>query len=90
MSKLKDNINSIISTGGGIVLKKENIDIMTENGTIIFLDIDVETQMSRIKNKKNRQRKSKNWRLIIEKASKKRIYKTPSNSSWTTFFINVS
>ena len=27
---------------------------MTENGTIIFLDIDVETQMSRIKNKKNR------------------------------------
>tara|TARA_Y100000590_G_scaffold57526_2_gene60584 strand:- start:31746 stop:32270 length:525 start_codon:yes stop_codon:yes gene_type:complete len=54
LTKLKNNTESIISTGGGIVLKKENIDIMTDNGIIIFLNIDVKTQITRIKNKKNR------------------------------------
>ena len=41
LSRLKDNIGCIISTGGGIVLKKENIDIMVGSGTIIFLDINI-------------------------------------------------
>ena len=54
LTKLKNNTESIISTGGGIVLKKENIDIMTDNGIIVFLNIDVKTQITRIKNKKNR------------------------------------
>ena len=32
----------IISTGGGAVKKKENIDIMKQNGIIIFLDRTIE------------------------------------------------
>ena len=88
LSKLKDNINSIISTGGGIVLQKENIDIMTENGTIVFLDIDVETQMSRIKNKKNRPLlNSANLKDDLKKMKDDRdkIYKSISN-----YVIDVS
>ena len=54
LKKIISNEGSIVSTGGGIVLKKENIDIMKDNGIIIFLNIDVETQIARIKNKKNR------------------------------------
>ncbi len=54
LKKIISNEGSIVSTGGGIVLKKENIDIMKDNGIIIFLNIDVETQIARLKNKKNR------------------------------------
>ena len=54
LSKAKLIENHVISTGGGIILKLENIKIMKNSGTIIFLDIDVETQLSRVKNKKNR------------------------------------
>ena len=54
LSKAKLIENHVISTGGGIILKLENIKIMKSSGTIIFLDIDVETQLSRVKNKKNR------------------------------------
>ena len=35
-------------------MKRENINIMKESGHIIFLDIDVDTQLKRLKNKKNR------------------------------------
>ena len=54
LSKAKLIENHVISTGGGIILKLENIKIMKNSGTIIFLDIDVETQLLRVKNKKNR------------------------------------
>ncbi len=54
LKKIISNQGAIVSTGGGIVLKKENVDIMKDNGIIIFLNIDVETQIARIKNKKNR------------------------------------
>ena len=86
--RLKDNIESIISTGGGIILKKENIDIMLGNGVIIFLDIDIETQIMRIKNKKNRPLlKSNNLRneLLIMKNYRDKIYK-----SIASYTINVS
>ena len=43
LSKAKLIENHVISTGGGIILKLENIKIMKNSGTIIFLDIDVET-----------------------------------------------
>ena len=44
--------NCVISTGGGIIMEEDNIKIMVENGSIIHLDIDLETQLLRIKNKK--------------------------------------
>lgn len=34
--------NVIISTGGGVVKRKENVDILKEDSTIIFLDRPVE------------------------------------------------
>ena len=50
-----DNIEDyIISTGGGIILKQENIDMMKKIGLILFLDIDINAQLERVKNKKNR------------------------------------
>ena len=71
--------NCVISTGGGIIMDQDNIKIMVENGYIIHLDIDLETQLLRIKNKKNRPllRDKDDERKILVKMRKERdhIYK---------------
>ena len=71
--------NCVISTGGGIIMDQDNIKIMVENGSIIHLDIDLETQLLRIKNKKNRPllRDKDDERKILVKMRKERdhIYK---------------
>ena len=40
--------DSIIATGGGVVLRKENIDLLRQNGCIIWLSADPETLYQRI------------------------------------------
>lgn len=45
---IKKDIYSIISTGGGIIEKEENILEMRENGRIIWLRASVETIMDRL------------------------------------------
>ena len=54
LEKLDNVKNYIISTGGGIILKQENINMMKKIGVIVFLDINIYTQLERVKNKKNR------------------------------------
>ena len=43
----KDNL--VISTGGGLVLKKENNELLQKNGKIIFLRAKLETLACRLK-----------------------------------------
>jgi len=38
----------VVATGGGIVLKDKNIQLMGENGIVIYLKMSVETQIERI------------------------------------------
>ena len=38
----------VVATGGGIVLKDKNIQLMRENGIVIYLKMSVETQIERI------------------------------------------
>tara|TARA_Y100000741_G_scaffold147283_1_gene111094 strand:+ start:1017 stop:1526 length:510 start_codon:yes stop_codon:yes gene_type:complete len=54
LEKLDNIENCIISTGGGIILKQENINMMKKIGIILFLDINIDAQLERVKNKKNR------------------------------------
>ena len=42
LRKLSNLRNSVISTGGGIILKKENIDVMKQTGSIIWIKRPVE------------------------------------------------
>ncbi|OQY09125.1 MAG: hypothetical protein B6I28_03600 [Fusobacteriia bacterium 4572_132] len=46
--------NSIISTGGGIVLKDKNMEYLRKNGIVFLLWASPETIYNRIKNNKNR------------------------------------
>ena len=80
--------NYVISTGGGIIMDQDNIKIMVENGSIIHLDIDLETQLLRIKNKKNRPllKDKDNERKILVKMREERdhIYKKIAIASVNT------
>ena len=42
--------NCVIDTGGGVILRKQNIDNLKKNGIIILLKADIKTIISRIKN----------------------------------------
>ena len=86
--KVKSIENHVISTGGGVILKLENIKIMKNSGTIIFLDIDVETQLSRVRNKKNRPLLDSNnmvENLVNIKKERDYIYKNISD-----YIISIS
>lgn len=40
--EISKSLNKAISTGGGVVLNKENIDALRQNGVLIFLDMPLE------------------------------------------------
>ncbi|MCX8094261.1 MAG: shikimate kinase [Candidatus Goldbacteria bacterium] len=46
--------NKIIATGGGVVIKPQNIKILKKNGIIVYLKNTFETSCKRLKNKKDR------------------------------------
>ncbi len=46
--KLQDQANLVIDTGGGLILKEENVKILKANGTFFWLTADVPTIVKRI------------------------------------------
>ena len=80
--------NHVISTGGGIVLKDDNKKLMKDLGLIIFLDINISSQIDRVKNRKNRpllDNKHLKDNLLSLKKIRDPIYKKISN-----YIIDVS
>ena len=71
LEELSIKQKSIISTGGGIVLMKENRVIM-KNGTCIYLKIDFDEQLKRLANSDDRPLISKNSGGSIEKTNEAR------------------
>ena len=66
----------IISTGGGIFLKRKNRKICKKNGIIIFLSCPIEICLNRIKNKKSRPLLINNKRKIVTMFKKRqKIYR---------------
>ena len=47
-NELKDEQNHVISTGGGIVMNKINLDYLKKNGVVVFLKSSFETAQKRI------------------------------------------
>ena len=80
--------NHVISTGGGIILKDDNKKLMKGLGLIIFLDINISSQIDRVKNRKNRpllNDKNLKDNLLSLKKTRDPIYKKISN-----YIIDVS
>ena len=80
--------NHVISTGGGIILRDDNQRLMKDLGIIIFLDININSQIDRVKNRKNRPLLTNNNlkdNLLSLKKIRDPIYKKISN-----YIIDVS
>jgi shikimate kinase len=54
LRRIRTEEGTIIITGGGIVLRKENVEILRSQGVIVWLDADEETLFSRAFRKQNR------------------------------------
>lgn len=54
LKELQERKNLIVSCGGGIVLRDENIEEMKKVGTVILLTVSPETIYRRVKNNKKR------------------------------------
>jgi shikimate kinase len=54
IKKIRGVDDTIISTGGGVVLNKDNRRILKQNGRLIWLSADIEELVKRIGNNKDR------------------------------------
>ena len=88
LRKINTIENHVISTGGGIILRDDNKKLMKDLGIIIFLDINIDYQVDRVKNRKNRpllNDKNLKDNLLSLKKIRDPIYKKISN-----YIIDVS
>jgi shikimate kinase len=52
--KVSQKTNAVIATGGGVILRKQNIAALKKNGTFVFLKTSVDEMIKRIGFDKNR------------------------------------
>lgn len=78
LKELLKEDNIIISTGGGIITKQENIDILKQERKVVFLDANVKTiqkNVSKEIDKRPLLKQSENIAETIDNLLKKRINK---------------
>ena len=46
--------NNVIATGGGVILKQDNVGIMKDTGILIYLETSLDVLWDRVKNKQDR------------------------------------
>ena len=76
--EIKKTNSSVVSTGAGLVLEKNNRELLASNGKVIYLDVSIESQLKRTTFDKTRPLLSKgDKREILLKMSKDRdhLYK---------------
>ena len=54
LKELKRKKNTVVSCGGGIVLREENVSLMKESGKIVLLTAEPQTILERLKNDTSR------------------------------------
>ena len=77
----------VVATGGGVVLRRANIDLMKATGKIFFLETSVEVLWERVKDKKDRPllRDGKHQERLLEiDAYRKPLYQGASDSKVNT------
>lgn len=79
MESLSKNENSIISTGGGVVLRKENMTWLKKNGLVFYLDRPIRDIISTV---------NPETRPLL-KNGKEVLYKLKKNVSLYTFVIAI-
>lgn len=54
VQELAERNNIVMATGGGSIIDEENRKALRKNGTVVYLSASVETQLTRVRNTKNR------------------------------------
>ena len=73
LKKACNEIDCVISTGGGIVIRKDNRDLMRYSGLIIYLEASIQTQLERtLLNKSRPLLDSKDKELTLRNLKKER------------------
>ena len=74
LQKLKNVENSVIATGGGIVLREQNQRLLQEIGKRVYLNVPQEELQQRLKNDRNRPLlKEKDPETVVQKMMKERV-----------------
>ena len=74
LQKLKNVENSVIATGGGIVLREQNQKLLQEIGKRFYLNVPQEELQQRLKNGRNRPLlKKKDPETVLQKMMKERV-----------------
>ncbi len=77
----------VISTGGGIVIRPENREIMKTSGTVVFLETSLQWLLKRLRGSTDRPLlKTPDWANRVEQLVKERLplYKEASSASVLT------
>ena len=74
LQKLKNVENSVIATGGGIVLREQNQRLLQEIGKRVYLNVPQEELQQRLKYDRNRPLlKKKDSETVVQKMMKERV-----------------
>ena len=74
LEKLKNVENSVIATGGGIVMREQNQRLLQEIGKRVYLKVPQEELQYRLKNDRNRPLlKKKDPETVVQKMMKERV-----------------
>ena len=79
----------IISVGGGLVLKKENVELLKGSGKIVYLRASVETLEERLSGDKNRPLLKDGEESLTEKLTKMMDARAPIYAEVADFTIDV-
>ncbi len=83
----KDDL--VISTGGGLVLKKENNQLLQQNGKIVFLRATLETLAKRLKVDGNRPLLQTSTESIRDRLSRLLSERTPVYEHAADYIVDV-
>ena len=79
LQELANLDNTVIATGGGIIVRESNRSLLKENGTIVYLQASVDSQLKRTRHDKKRpllQTKNRRDKLQILAKQRDPIYKS--------------
>ena len=82
LKRVSGRSGQVISTGGGIVLRKDNRQLMKQNGRVVFLETSVPWLLKRLRGSTERPLlKTENWTQKVETLAEERasLYREASN-----------
>jgi shikimate kinase len=91
IKKIYINKNCVFACGGGVVVRRENIEIIKKNSTVIFLHVSPAEAFERLKNEDSRPLlKVQNRLTVITELMEKRdsLYRSASDFTLDTDFKN--